>query len=656
MSPSARTIRAVAERVLEATQGPAAPPAPWIMIAGERTIWCEGPAVPRSAEVELENGTRIRLRAAGIGRRAGCMGFHAEEPVPVGVHRVLEPRTRGAGSRVDVPPRLLLARPRSLARMVRRAGRRLGVFLPLHSIGSASPVGVGTFGDLRALCAWSESTAGALFGTLPLFPSFLDRPFDPSPYAPISRLMWNELLIDPRECPEWRDAGVQRVRQSAEFMAESRRACSGELVDYRRSWKLLRRLLKPMSLAAAASPRRWSSLMDRLDHEAHWYALFRAAVDATGRDWTRWPRRAIDSARLNEQVLMSYWYAQAVAREQVESLGRSKGGAARPAGRSSPLYLDLPVGVHAGGFDTWCYPGLFLGGLSAGAPPDPLNPHGQVWGFPPMHPTAGRADGYAHLRRILSNMFSIAGVLRIDHVMGLYRMYCVPEGAGGNEGAYVRYPEEELFAVFMIEAARAGALVVGENLGAVPPEVRAIMRERSILGMHVQQFAISPRDDDRAPVIEPAGASDLVCLNTHDMPPLAGYWSGADIALRRRLGLVSTPGARRERLERSRMRRAARSELKSLGLSARTARDVALSISRLHARGPAPIALVNLEDLWGERRPQNVPGTSTEHPNWRRRSARSLARILSDPAIVRALRMLARERRRVAKPARRGRP
>jgi 4-alpha-glucanotransferase len=571
----------------------------------------------------------------------GVCRVRFRDPIPLGVHQLIIEHGR------ETWRRFVLARPRSLGHTTTHAGRRLAVFLPLYSVAPGGPFGVGSYSDLRDLCVWADRAAGSLVGTLPLFPAFLDRPFDPSPYAPISRLMWNELFIDPRETPEWSSPDVQR---GATSVLSSRAAVSirtGPLVDYRGAWNIARRVLSKMAAVARASPSRWAEVVSQASAETMRYALFRAAVDATGTCWDAWPAAwrlgRIDPALVDPSTVQMYLYAQTVASSQIRAIGSSTHA-------HNPLYLDLPVGVHAGGFDTYTRPDLFLHGISAGAPPDPLNTQGQMWGFPPLHPTAGRADGYAHLRAVLRRMLSVTGVLRIDHVMGLYRMFCVPEGHDGTHGAYVRYPEDEMFAIVMIEAARVGATVVGEDLGTVPPPVRSIMKRAGILGMHVQQFAVGAGP---GPSIEPAGSHVLASLNTHDTPTFAGFWKADDATLRLTLGQTDEAGAATERAGRTRTRRAVAAELGKLKLPAGTARDAAMSIMRLQARGPAPITLVNLEDLWGERRPQNVPGTSTEYPNWRRRTAGSFRSILSDAGIAGALSALRRERRR--RPAK-GRP
>jgi len=581
----------------------------------------------------LEGGGELNVRLSRRGR-AGAIVARLDAPVPLGVHElVLDGEGPG-------PRRFVLARPRSLSHLVARDDRRLAVFMPLYSVTPGGVNGIGTYADLREMCEWADRSAGALVGTLPLFPAFLDRPFDPSPYAPVSRLMWNELFVDPCAAPEWRAPAVRRARASPAARRVAALVRTGPLVDYRGSWDLARRTLKAMAAVAQSSSRRWAEVISRSSAETVRYAQFRAAVDATGRTWQRWPAswRAgrIDPSGVDAADVRMYVYAQALAGAQIAAVRGATGS-------GSPLYLDLTVGVHAGGFDTYTRPDLFLHAFSAGAPPDQLNAKGQVWGFPPMHPLAGRADGYAHLRAVLRRMLGVAGVLRIDHVMGLYRMYCVPSGLDGTEGAYVRYPEEELFAVVMIEAARAGAVVVGEDLGTVPPPVRRIMKRCGILGMHVQQFAVG---GEGARAVQPAGAGTLASLNTHDTPTFAGFWHADDVALRRSLGHTDSAGAARERVDRAGVRRSIAGALKREKLAGGSATIAGVSLMRSQARGPAPISLVNLEDLWGERRPQNVPGTLAEYPNWRRRSARSLRNIARDRGIAGVLAQLRRDRRR----------
>jgi len=622
-------------------------PAAVIVGVGARSIQLPTDETLRArpaGELRLEDGGTLSALAVSRAAKAGVR-LAADGPIPLGVHELVLD-----GAAPDSPRRFVMASPKSLAASATNGGRgaerRLAVFLPLYSVTPGGAFGIGTYSDLRELCEWAHATAGALVGTLPLFPAFLDKPFDPSPYAPVSRLMWNELFVDPTQAPEWRAVSVRKSAESGAFARQVRAARKGDLVDYRLSWKLARRTLGVMAAAAKASPRRWAEVVAASSGESMRYAKFRAAADAAGAGWSSWkhPRGTdlIDAAPADPRDVDLYLYAQTLASSQLAALKRTT-----PTG--SPLYLDLPVGVHGDGYDACTRPDLFLHDFSAGAPPDPLNTHGQAWGFPPMHPTAGRADGYAHLRAVLRRMLSVAGVLRIDHVMGLYRMYCVLNGESGADGAYLRFPEEELFALVMIEAARAGAMVVGEDLGTVPEPVRRIMKRRGILGMHVQQFALGGPPGKS---LHPAGAQVLASLNTHDTPTFNGFWAADDADLRLSLGHLDEDEAAGERTQRTATRREVARDLRALGLPAGNGRAAAFSLSRVQCRGPAPIALVNLEDLWGERRPQNVPGTSTEHPNWRRRAAKPLSAIVKDRKLANELVLLRKERRRPVKESR----
>jgi 4-alpha-glucanotransferase len=519
------------------------------------------------------------------------------------------------------------------------------LFLPLYAAwspgrrGETRGAGVGTFTDLGTLARWAEETAGALTGTLPLFPAFLDKPFDPSPYAPVTRLFWGEQWIDPAAAPEYRSPQARHVLASRELRASDRRARLSSLVSYRAVWKAKRLLLGAMSDAAYQDPARRRALerFERSDPIVTEYAEFRAAMDLAATTLNHAPAasRTPTPVAYDDADRRLYVYAQMLAEEQM--------ALAAGTGDKRRLYLDLPVGVHTAGFDTWRYPELFLRGVSAGAPPDALHERGQVWSFPPMHPWAGRRDGWSYLRRVLRRMFSAARIVRIDHVMGLHRMYCVPPGFAPDEGAYLRYPAEELYSMVRSEAARADGMVVGEDLGTVPGEVREAMRRAGFLGMHVQQFEFD--GSGQGPVIRGPGSHQLACLNTHDTPTFAGFWTGNDIRLRARLGRLAARGAQRELAGRGKLVARLSEELsrdrRRRSRSSLAAAQACRSLSMLHAESDAPIQLVNLEDLWGEPRPQNVPGTIAEYPNWRRRARRSLPQITHDRRISGGLRELA---------------
>jgi 4-alpha-glucanotransferase len=308
--------------------------------------------------------------------------------------------------------------------------------------------------------------------------------------------------------------------------------------------------------------------------------------------------------------------------------------------------MDLPVGVHPYGYDVWNDRSAFVPAASVGAPPDTFFRRGQDWGTPPPNRDHARTTGYAALRARLGASMALAAAVRIDHVMGLHRLYWVPRGFPATDGVYVTYPAEELYAVLAIESRATGAAVIGEDLGTVPGEVRRAMRRHGLLRTHVVELELAA---ERDPPLPHPTAHSVVTLNTHDLPTFAGYVRGSDIEDLGRLGVVDRDVAELMKLERA----AALAELARLladgGLVPADGHPDAVELARatLAFLGSSRAALViaNLEDLWGELARQNLPGTGPEEPNWRRRAARSFEAFAGDPAVVGALEELDQRRR-----------
>jgi 4-alpha-glucanotransferase len=348
------------------------------------------------------------------------------------------------------------------------------------------------------------------------------------------------------------------------------------------------------------------------------YAAFRAVVDRRGDTWRSWPERlregTLASADYDEDDRRYHLWVQWAAERQVRALAAD----AREHGPG--LYLDLPLGVHGDSYDVWRWNDLFAQGAAAGAPPDALFTHGQDWGFPPLVPDRLRERGYDYLIASLSHHLEHAGILRIDHVMQLQRLFWVPAGMSAAEGVYVSYPMDELFAVLALESQRRQAVLVGENLGTVAPEITQGMDRHGVLGMYVLQYELKPDDPSVRVPPEPCAAS----LNTHDMPPFAAFWEGCDAALR-------------ERLE---------SELPASESGEAGCAAVLRRCLEHLAASPARLALVNLEDLWLETEPQNVPGTHRERPNWHRKARLTFEEFSTRPEIVALLTRFDELRRR----------
>ncbi len=599
-----------------------------------------------SLVIELEGGEtrermlppeslRIDAREDGLGQAWLQLAVPLPGPLATGYHTLtLEaPRWRGNA-------RLIVA-PRSAPRVPERAW---GLFLPLYALRSERGLGLGSLADLCELTRFTLERGGSLVGTTPLLPCFLDEPFVPSPYAPVTRLFWGEHYVDPRLAPEFAEcAEAHRLAESPPQPDDDGRGALA-LVDYRLFEQRHRALLDALTrhVYERGGPRRDAlEAKRRRAPELERYARFRAVTEQIRAGWPTWNEtlRGGELGEMPEEArVRRHLLAQALAEEQLGAVD----AIAREKEHGLGLYLDFPVGVHVDGYDVWSRPSLFARGASIGAPPDPLFRGGQNWAFPPLLPEASRAEGHEYFARCLRHHLRHAGVLRIDHVMGLHRLFFIPSGRSAREGVYVRYPAEELHAIVCLEAERAGTIVLGEDLGTVPDEVRAAMNEHRYLRMHVGQFAL--RGDPAHPLDTPRSDA-LACLNTHDTPTLTGFVAEKDVDVFEEVGCMDEDEAATERQR----RRHALDALRQ-GLPAARGGDAALrdALQESLAESPARILMLNLEDQWLEREPQNVPGTCFERPNWRRPARRTLEEITSDPELRARLERIDELRRRSA--------
>jgi 4-alpha-glucanotransferase len=312
--------------------------------------------------------------------------------------------------------------------------------------------------------------------------------------------------------------------------------------------------------------------------------------------------------------------------------------------RGPGLYLDLPLGVHGSAFDVWLERDVFAQEASAGAPPDSLFTKGQNWGFPPLQPERLRERGYDHLIDCLRHHLEHAGLLRIDHVMQLHRLFWIPRGMETSAGVYVTYPAEELYAVLSLESHRHQAMIVGENLGTVTSEVYESMDRHDIHGMYVVQYELQPGSQG---LREPP-AKTAASLNTHDMPTFAAFLQAKDVDELQSLGFLSPEQAQAERERRAQIGRTLEEALPPEQRGRGAATQEAILRQRLEhlAASPARMMLINLEDLWHETEPQNVPGTHMERPNWQRKARLSFEEFSTRADVVEPLRRVDELRRR----------
>lgn len=557
------------------------------------SIPSEGPV---HAELVLEEGGVFPLEI-GEGASGGAR-LRAATRIPFGYHRLtVEAAGTTLTSTVISAPEQAWRRPGS--------HRSWGVGGQLAAFRSSRSRAFGDLRDLDSVCRWVGERGGDLVMVLPLLPTFNSEPLEPSPYSSVSRLFWSELILDLGDA--------------------HRSAPPPTTLDVRLADAEVR-------AALAGYPARDASL---LDDELVRYARFRGAQARLGRDWRSWPAKArageLLAKHIDPEEERFHLVSQTLARRQ---LGELREDLDRDGIR---LGLDLAVGVHPDGYDPWSRQALFGKGMSVGAPPDGGFPSGQDWGFHPVLPEASRREGHQYLAASIAHQAAVSGVLRVDHIMAWTRLYWIPHGFGKDEGTYVSYPADELFAILTLESNRNQCAIVGENLGTVPPEIGDALPRHHIWGMYLAQFTAS-----EDPKVSPATGADMALIGTHDTPTLAGWLKGADIGERVRCGLLeeaSVPWVLEERsLATGRL-------ADKLGTDVDDPRAYLAALLEWLGRSDSPLVVPWLEDLWFEDEGVNLPGTrSSERPNWQRPMRKLLDEALADPEVEALVQRLARAR------------
>jgi 4-alpha-glucanotransferase len=580
---------------------------------------------PVQVWTELEDGSRSDARQVEAwvpprsldGRLVGEACFEISEQVPTGWHTLVAetPRGRVTAPLVVTPDRLSLP-------PVLTDRRAWGFMTQLYSVRSSRSWGIGDLADLAELAGWSGADLGADFVLVnPLNAAEPVPPMEPSPYLPTTRRFVNPLYIrveDIREIAYMPSA----ERQLLEWHADDAHLLNGsERIDRDRAWEVKRAALEIVHRLprTAARQRAYDDFRRQMGHGLVDFATWCALAEVHGLPSSEWPAGLEDPLsaevtaerqRLTERVDFHCWL-QWVADEQLGYAQRT----ARLAGMGLGIVHDIPVGVHPEGADAWSLAHSFAQGVQVGAPPDSFNQQGQNWSQPPLRPDRLQESAYAPYRDMLRTVLRHAGGVRIDHVLGLFRLWWVPDGRPANEGTYVRYDHEALVGILALEAERAGAVVIGEDLGTVEPWVRDYLRERGIFGTSILWFE---QDDEHRP-LSPERWREL-CLatvTTHDLPPTAGYLAGEHIRVRDELGLLTRP-VEEERAEDERARDEMIALLRRRGLLHDDAgvRSTVEALHRLIAWTPARLIGVALPDAVGDVRTMNQPGTDKEYPNW----------------------------------------
>ncbi|MER6953789.1 4-alpha-glucanotransferase [Streptomyces sp. NPDC000618] len=574
---------------------------------------------PCEALAGLPEGTRLHIETEQGESRDSV------ERLPAGVHRltVVAPDGRtGRAHLVVAPPRLPTPE-----------GRSYGFLVQLYSLLSQRSWGMGDLGDLGELAGWAGRVLGAGFVQVnPLHAAVPGAPTDPSPYRPSSRRFPDPVHLRVENVPEFAYVRPDAPRSVFERAGRLREAVleKGELIDRDAVWELKRQALELVA-EVPLGPGRRAAYCDflaeqgqALEDHATWCAL----AEVHGSQWQRWPEalrdpRSAETARARGELMDRVDFHSRLAWLTDTQLTDAQ-RAAREAGMPVGIVHDLAVGVHPEGADAWAQQEYFAAGMSVGAPPDAFNARGQDWGLPPWRPDRLAASGYEPYRRLLRALFRYAGALRIDHVMGLFRLWWVPQGEPPTQGAYVRYDAEAMLAVLVLEASRAGSVVIGEDLGTVEPGVREALRERGVLGTSVLWFERDWDGDGRPLPPDRWRADCLATATTHDLPSTAARLTGEHVELRDRLGLLTRP-LEEERAEAAGDIGEWLAQLTRLGLLAgtgggsdRSSEEAEIqAVHRFLLRTPARMIGVWLPDGVGDRRPQNLPGTWDQYPNWR---------------------------------------
>lgn len=542
--------------------------------------------------------------------------------LPLGWHSVhAYERSIGGGETGRAASAPLVITPERMPAPPTRPGRSRGwgLMAQLYSVRSRASWGMGDFADLADLAAIAGSRGADFLLINPIHAAEVTPPIEPSPYLPATRRFLAPLYVRPEDIREasYLDAAGRTAVDAARGPVAATDTDAAH-IDRDAVWAAKRRALETI-FAVPLSPGRAAELDaftaregQPLQDFALWCALEEHYAGAPRPD-EAWdidsPLVADLRERLAPRVRFHVWL-QWIADQQVEDAQ----AAAKASGMAIGIMHDLAVGVHQRGSDAWSLRRMYAPGMAVGAPPDMYNQQGQTWNQPPWLPGALAEAGYAPLRDMIRTLLRHAGALRIDHVIGLFRLWWIPAGLSPAAGTYVRYDHEAMIGVLMLEAHRAGAVLIGEDLGNVEPWVRDYLSARGILGTSVLWFE---REGEGFRPPEHYRASLLATVNTHDLPPTAGYLADEHVALRARLGLLTRP-VEQELAEADAERAAMLALLRDRGLLSEDAgeQEIIEALNVLITASPAQLIGVALVDAVGERRAQNQPGTDREYPNW----------------------------------------
>ncbi len=641
-----------------------------------------------SWRIRLESGAEILLGQAGPGlpvveahvmeeRRYVRCPVRLPTGLPIGYHELYAEIITATG-RMEAATRLIVAPPTCyVPPALARGGRVWGLSVPLYAVRSNRNWGAGDFGDLRILVERAGATLGAdIIGLNPLHALKNRRPYHISPYSPNSRLYLNELYLDVGRLAEGGGSTeLTDLLVNEEFSSWLETLRKAELVDYdavadakrraiERAFELfLREHLQVEDGRVSARTALGREFLNFVESEGEPLRLFAVhevlAEDSQRRvptiwSWRDWPEVHRSPRSAEVAAIARRRWARVLFFQYVQwQLGRQLGEVQQRAtqvGMAIGLYHDLALGSDLNGADGWIYQEALALDAECGAPPDAFAPEGQNWGFAPFDPLRLRGSGYQPYIDLLRHTLRHGGAIRIDHVMGLFRLFWIPKGLSASAGTYVHYPSEDLLAILALESHRARCMVIGEDLGTVPDWVREQLARVNVLSYKVFYFERTWDGTWKPPQWYPP--MSVAVVTTHDLATLSGFWLGEDLAVRAKLGLLPDAQARnqaeeaRQRDKKLILQAIEKEGLLPAGLSPDPAAvptmtsELAKAIHAYLAKTPAWVMLANLDDLLGEVRQMNVPGTVTEHPNWSRKLPVEMESLWDHPQLKSVVTML----------------
>jgi 4-alpha-glucanotransferase len=540
-----------------------------------------------------------------------------------------------------------------------QTGRAWGLYVNLYALRSEHNWGIGDFGDLKKILRWTAGMKGSFVGVSPLHVISNTKPFGVSPYSPISRLYKNFIYLDLEKVPDVMECEDERkLIGSKKFRKELDELRRADLVDYEKVALMKEKVLRTVfeffyRKHFSRNTSRGGEFKKYVGEEGaclESFSLFMALLEHMKKTkkaytWREWPEGYHDVAgkaarsfrKTHKKAILFYQYVQWLIDCQLREIAEE----AETLGMKIGIYYDLAIGSVGCGNDAWNYKEVIAGGADVGAPPDDFSPEGQKWGFPPLIPEKLRETGYELFIETIKKNMKYGGAIRIDHALGLFRLFWVPDGMPAGEGAYVNYPSEDLLRIIALESTRNRCMVVGEDLGTVGDNVREGLKRFQMLSYRLFYFERNYPDPSFLPP-ERYPETALCAVTTHDLPTLYGYWIGRDIQTRKKLGIFHDDSTRQKQAEdRQRDKGLILSALKSQrkvpngypsdpGLIREMTPELCFAIYSYLAQTPCKLLLVSLDDIIGTIDQQNIPGIVGSYPNWMRKIRITVEKMLKD--------------------------